>query len=210
MISIQGPAFLGHSYRVQVRELGSSSWMTLNQDFIVSGINGDSTQSAVGDYYPYRTVGDNQDGVLAIWSTADDTEWEVKLDIAGVAGIDLHRVQLHNTGPVTDIHINPLAGDCSKHTVGTLLDGTFVARDDYLSSYSLGTLPYAAPAGQLAPTGGLTQTPVAGTIWTLDTSGMKPCGYVLQVVAASRAIYNSSPSYASTSSTVGFCLDAAS
>ena len=53
-----------------------------------------------------------------------------------------------------------------------------------------------------------TATPVSGSVWTLDTSGMKPCGYVLQVGVGSRAIYNSSPSYTSSSASVGFCLDA--
>src|SRR6478609_1135891 len=140
----------------------------------------------------------NQDNLLAVWSTADDTLWEVKLDISGVFGTDVHRAQLHNTQPVADIHINPLAGDCSKHAVGTVLDGTYVATDAYLSAYSLGTLPYAAPAGQLSPEGAqFTATPSGGSVWTLDTADMKPCGYVLQVGVGSRAIYNSSPSYTS-------------
>ena len=209
VVALQGPAFVGYSYRVQVREVGSLSWQTLNQNFTVTDQYGnDVTQSAVGDYYPYLADAVNQDNILAEWSTADDTLWEVKLDIAGVFGEDVHRVQLHNTGPDADVHINILAGDCSKHTVGTVLDGLYTARDDYLSSYSLGTLPYSAPAGQLNPTGGVVETPVGGSVWTLDTSTMKPCGYVLQLVAGSRAIYNSSPSYTSSSSTVGFCLDA--
>lgn len=212
VVVVQGPAFVGHSYRVQVRAVGSLSWQTLNQNFTVTDQYGnDSTQSAVGDYYPYLGDADNQDNLLAVWSTADDTLWEVKLDIAGVVGVDQHRVQLHNTGPLAEIHINPLAGDCSKHTVGTVLDGTYLARDDYLSSYSLGTLPFAAPAGQLSPTGALVQTPLGGSGWTLDTgspTAMTPCGYVLALGVWSRAIYNSSPSYPSSSASVGFCLDA--
>jgi len=90
-----------------------------------------------------------------------------------------------------------------------VLDGTYVATDDYLSAYSLGTLPYPAPAAHLSPEGDqYTATPLSGSVWTLDTAGMKPCGYVLQVGVGSRAIYNSSPSYASSSASVGFCLDA--
>ncbi|MEJ7630326.1 MAG: hypothetical protein WKF54_12115 [Nocardioidaceae bacterium] len=212
VVAVQGPAYVGHSYRVQVREVGSPSWQTLNQNFTVTDQFGnDSVQSAVGDYYPSLDDTVNQDNLLAVWSTADDTLWEVKLDIAGIAGDDGHKVQLHNTAPVAEIHINPLAGDCSKHTVGTVLDGTYVARDDYLSSYSLGTLPFAAPAGQLTPTGALVQTPLGGSVWTLDTgtpADMQPCGYVLALAVSSRAIYNSSPSYRSSPASVGFCLDA--
>ncbi len=210
LVAVQGPAFVGYSYRIQVREVGSLSWQTLNQNFEVTDQYGNtSVQSAVGDYYPYLPDSVNQDNLLAVWSTADDTLWEVKLDISGVFGSDVHRVQLHNTQPVADIHVNPLAGDCSKHTVGTVLDGTYVATDAYLSAYSLGTLPYAAPAGQLSPEGAqYTATPSGGSVWTLHTDNMTPCGYVLQVGVGSRAIYNSSPSYTSRSASVGFCLDA--
>lgn len=210
VVAVQGPAFVGYTYRVQVREVGSASWQTLNQNFTLTDqYGGTSTQSAVGDYYPYVPNTVNQDNLLAVWSTVDDTLWEVKLDIAGVPGTDQHRAQLHNSQPVADIHINPLAGDCSKHAVGTLLDGTYVATDPYLSSYALGTLPYAAPAGHLTPEGAVyLATPAGGSGWTLNTSDMKPCGYVLQLGVSSRAIYNSSPSYTGASASVGFCLDA--
>jgi len=106
--------------------------------------------------------------------------------------------------------------------VKDMINGAFVARDPYLASYSLGLLPFAAPPGQLIPTGGTVQTPVAppsipplpapppppgGSPWTLDTTGMQPCGYVLQLTVRDKAILHSVPfSHHWATPPVGFCL----
>lgn len=101
-------------------------------------------------------------------------------------------------------------------STGTKLAGHFVARDPSLGSYSLGTSPFPAPAGQLVPTGGTVQTapapalptapPPGGDPWTLDTKGMQPCGYVLVVTAVDRAIVNSAAVGHWASASVGFCI----
>jgi hypothetical protein len=168
-------------------------------------------QTPLGDYFPYLANSVNADNVLGEWDTQGDDLWDVKLDIQGVAGVDQRRLQLHNSGPDVSIEIDVLAGNCGKFPVGTLLGGRFVARDEYLASQGLGTAPFAPPAGALNPSGPqYVQTALPpGDAWTLDTTNMKPCGYVIEVAASSRAIYNSSPSYTSRSASAGFCLEAA-
>ena len=70
-------------------------------------------------------------------------------------GVATHFIQLDNTAPEVDIHIDS-GGDCKDFTVGATVNGHFVARDQYFGSYSLATTPFAAPAGQLTPTSGTT------------------------------------------------------
>jgi hypothetical protein len=211
-VAIQGPPFPGFFYRLQVKRAADINWQTVNNSFTVWDVTGTipTLQVAIGDYFAYLGGAVNADNVLAEWDTAGDDLWDVKLDIQGVVGADQRRLQLHNNGPGVAIDIDVLAGNCGKFPVGTLLAGRFVARDEYLADYSLGTAPFPAPPGALSPPGAVfTQTaPPPGDPWSLDTTNMTPCGYVIEVTAASRAIYNSSPAYTSATATAGFCLEA--
>ena len=95
-------------------------------------------------------------------------------------------------------------------TWALVLSGTFVARDDYLGSYSLGVEPAVNPAGVgvPVPSSGLANTaPAPGDAWSLDTTGMKPCGYIIRVVASDRAIVNSQAVGHHVSDSAGFCLE---
>ena len=109
--------------------------------------------------------------------------------------VTTHRVQLDNTGPVVDVQITGIGGNCGKFAPGTPVLGTFVARDLYLGSWSLATSPQPpAPvvASAPSPTGGSSQTPLApGLPWTLVTTGMTACGYTITVTAVDRAIVDS-------------------
>jgi hypothetical protein len=58
------------------------------------------------------------------------------------------------------------------------------------------------------PSAGTINTAVApGDPWSLDTSGMLPCGYVIRVVAVDRAIVNSQSIGHHSSDSAGFCLE---
>jgi hypothetical protein len=129
-----------------------------------------------------------------------------------------HVVQLKNSG-VKDcrIHIDPASGgDCNSFHVGAVLNGHFVAIDPYLSGYSLHTEPFAPPPGQLSPTFGSLSTPFAGLDpapppggmgWTLSTSSMTPCGYIVRLEASDRAIIDSAWVGHSAAAPVGWCLE---
>jgi len=127
-------------------------------------------------------------------------------------GTDTHLLQLDNTWPDASIIITTGSGDCGKFPVGTALAGNFVARDLYLGSYSLGVAPGINPAGVgvPVPSSGLVNTATApGDGWSLDTTGMEPCGYIIEVVAVDRAIVNSQSVGHVSPASAGFCLEAA-
>jgi hypothetical protein len=218
-VVVTGLPFPGHQYRVQVRRVGDPGWTSLVNTIQVQPLTGPTySKSPVfpTDYWTYELLGNNPDMILAWWHTSGDELWEVKLDILGQPGHVIQRIRLKNSG-IEDarIHIASM-GDCGKFLVGDVLDGAFVARDPYFGHYTLQTMPFAAPAGQLAPTGGTVQTPSAppepapppgGTPWQLDTKGMKPCGYVLHLGVWDRAIRRSVPLRHYASRSVGFCLE---
>jgi hypothetical protein len=165
------------------------------------------------NYVPFT---ENVNSLLALWDTTDDDKWEVKLSTydggGSLVGIDTHLIQLDNTWPEASIEITSGTGNCGKFKVGNVLSGTFVARDTYLRSYSLGILPGVNPpgVGVPSPSSGVINTAVApGDAWTLDTKDMKPCGYVIQVIASDRAIVNSQYNGHHTPDSAGFCLEKA-
>jgi hypothetical protein len=66
------------------------------------------------------------------------------------------------------------------------------------------------PIGVPVPSSGNVNTAVApGDSWSLDTTDMQPCGYVIRVVAVDRAIVNSQSVGHHASDSAGFCLEPA-
>ncbi|WP_407058908.1 hypothetical protein ACKZDW_23755 [Ralstonia syzygii subsp. celebesensis] len=58
-----------------------------------------------------------------------------------------------------------------------------------------------------SPSSGVVNTaPAPGDSWTLDTSGMEACGYIIEVTAHDRAIVNSQAVGHYVSQSAGFCL----
>lgn len=152
--------------------------------------------------------------LLAQWDTTGDAKWYVSLSVYDgggiIQGMDTHVIQLDNTWPDVSITITTGTGDCGKFSIGTVLTVTFVARDDYLGSYSL----YVEPAvndpgeGMPSPNSGIVNTAVApGDVWSLDTTGMRSCGYVIRVVAVDRAIVDSQSVGHHAPDSAGFCLE---
>ncbi len=216
-VIVQGPVFPGYQYRIQVKRSTDINWTSVNNSFTVWDETGtiSTHQVASGDYFSYLPDTLNVDNVLAVWETAGNDRWNVKIDILGIPGSDVHQLQLHSSGLTAALDIEVFAGNCGRFDVGQVLAGRFVATDeaggyDYLASYGLSTAPFGAPAGALSPVGGnLPTAPAPGDPWSLDTATMTPCGYTIEVGAVSRAIYNSSPSYRQASASTGFCLQLA-
>ena len=76
--------------------------------------------------------------------------------------------------------------------------------------YVLGVEPAVNPAGTAipVPNSGLVNTaPLPGNSWSLDTTGMKACGYVVRVVARDRSTLNTQSIGRYKSASVGFCLE---
>lgn len=221
-VTVQGSPLLGFSYKVEVTPLDAFNNPTgapiaVATNLTLTRFDGTTlihVANPVTKQFAYLPFTDNVNSVLAQWDSGGDAKWQVVLytyDGGGnLAGIDTHRIQLDNTGPDVSISILAGTGDCGKFAIGTLLWGNFVARDTYLGSYSLGVEPAVNPAGVGVPTpsSGIVNTAVLpGDNWSLDTTGMKPCGYVLRVVATDRAIINSQAVGHSVPDSVGFCLE---
>ncbi len=213
-VVVLGPQFPGYRYRVQVREYPTSAWSTVITPIRVIDINGVSSMHSplVDGTFTYLGHSQNFDNTLAWWDTARDKLWDVRLEIFNLFGVNpigsvTHRIQLDNTRPLAEIDITNGGGNCGTFAVGDSVEGMFKARDLYLGSYNLRVLPADTNPNLPSPSGGTVQTPVGGTMWKLDTSGMKPCGYVVRVTVADRAIVDSvSGSHHTNSDAAGFCL----
>ncbi|HEV2451372.1 MAG TPA: hypothetical protein VGS62_05555, partial [Streptosporangiaceae bacterium] len=131
-VAIQGPSFPGYRYRIQVKRSTDVNWTTVNNSFTAWDETGTiaTHQVASGDYFNYLPDSLNVDNLLAVWETAGNDLWNVKIDILGVAGSDVHQVQLHNSGLTASIDIEVFAGNCGKFPAGTHLAGKFVALDE--------------------------------------------------------------------------------
>lgn len=218
-VNLKGLQYVGYKYRVQVRRVGDPFWTTVTTPLRVVDVGGNvsiHTHDGSGrfDFLPFTQ---NIENLLALWDTSGDDLWEVRLQIFNMANVllpgeDKHRIQLDNTRPDAEVHIDTGTGDCGKFQIGDFLNGHFVARDDYFRSYTLRVKPDVNPAGigNPVPSGGNIQTAVSpGNAWTLDTIGMVECGYIIEVVARDRAIVNSvgpGHNHARVAS-AGFCLE---
>ena len=217
-VTAQGAPLLGHSYKVDVIPDGGGAPTAVVTTLLLTRADGTTylhhADPGTGRF-AYVPFTDNINAVLAQWDSTGDAKWTVRLSTYNGGGIlvgtDSHVIQLDNTGPEAAIAITSGTGDCGKFGPGTVLSGSFVARDDYLGSYSLGVEPATNPpgVGVPSPSSGLVNTATApGNGWTLDTTGMRPCGYVIRVVAVDRAIVNSQAVGHYAAMSVGFCLEA--
>ena len=219
-VVVQGPQYNGFKYRVQVRKVGTLAWTTVTTPLKVTdqfGVVSDHFPDGVG-LFTYLPFTSNIANVLAWWDSSGDDLWQIRLQCFTLAnvllpGVATKRVQLDNTPPEAEVTIDTGVGSCGKFTVGAVLNGHFVARDTYFGSFSLGVAPGINPAGVgvPSPSSGAVQTAVSpGDLWTLDTTGMKPCGYIMQLIVADRSILNSSGpgSVHHSSAAAGFCLEA--
>lgn len=219
-VTVQGAPLLQHSYKVEVTPAGGGAPTAVVTDLVLTRQNGSTHvhhANPVTLRFAYLPFTENINSVLAQWDTTGDALWQVKLstfDGAGnLVGEDTHIIQLDNTRPEATISITTGTGNCGKFNEGVVLGGNFVARDAYLGAYSIGVEPAVNPpgVGVPIPSSGLVNTAVApGNTWSLDTTGMKPCGYVIRVVVRDRAIVNSQAVGHWASDSAGFCLEEAS
>ena len=217
-VSVQGYPVVGCSYKVEVTPAGGGAPTPVVTDLTVTDSNGNTSPHSADPVtlrFDYLPTSQNMICLLAQWDTTGDAKWEVKLSVYDAGGIllstDTHLIQLDNTWPEASINITTGPGNCGKFTIGTLLQGKFVARDLYLSSYNLYLTPSVNPPGigVPSPSSGLVNTAVApGDDWSLDTTLMATCGYVINVQVIDRAIVNSQSLGHYSYGSAGFCLEA--
>lgn len=214
VVEVQGPEFPGYKYRIQVRDITvGGTWQTVFTPLMLTRWDGTTyTSNPDGSgFFDYQQYINNIENLLGNWGSFGDDLWEVKIEVADLldnpvpgAIPDTHLIQLDNTAPIASVDITTPGGDCGKFPVGTNLGGTFVARDANFGFFSLGTAPFSGP---IIPSSGSVQTSVAGDPWSLNTAGMKSCGYVVEVDVADRAIVNSAwGAHNRASASTGYCL----
>lgn len=214
VVEIQGPEFYGYKYRIQVRPLSGGPWQSVVTPLLLTRWDGTTYVSSpdLSGFFVYQEYANNIENLLGDWQTEGlpDEVWQVRLDIADMsdnpvpgAVPDMHNLQLDNTAPVAKVEIAS-GGDCGKFGVGDTLTGTFVATDANFGSFNLYTLPF--PSG-ITPGVGYSPTPAAGSAWSLNTTGMQPCGYVIELEVADLSIVNSAwGAHNWASASQGFCL----
>lgn len=220
-VNVKGPTFPGFQYRIQVKRVSDppAAWAAVTTPLVLERADTSvytKFQDTPDGYFNYVPFNQNVNSVLGQWDTnglADDL-WEVKLDINGVAGNVTHVIQLDNTAPTVDIHIDGL-GDCKDFLTDSTITGKFSAQDAHFGSFTLSTLPNNPPVTPannpttLAPS----TSPAVGASWSLNTkipSEMKPCGYVVLLEAVDRSILNSASQGNYQRTSVGLCLRAKS
>ena len=171
----------------------------------------------VTGFVTYVDPSQNIFDMLGWWEPAGDELWEIQVEMwnssetVQLGATPWHRVQLDNTQPEAEITMD--GGPCEEFNPGVTITGKFVARDpvgfgDHFGVYSLDTLPNSVSPPDPTPSSGITQTaPSPGNVWSLNTTGMTPCGYVILLNVWDRTIVGSMPgSHNHRSDDVGFCL----
>lgn len=221
-VTVQGSPLPGHSYKVEVTPLDAmgnpaGAPAPLVGNLTLTRFDGTThvlSADPVTHRFAYQPFTQNVNSLLAQWDSSGDEKWQVKLstfDAGGsLVGTDTHVIQLDNTWPTVSIDITTGTGNCGKFAEGTLLQGNFVAMDKNLARYSITIEPAinTAPVGVPTPSSGTTNTAAApGDAWSLDTTGMKPCGYIIRVVAVDLVIVNSQSVGHHSPASAGFCLE---
>ena len=162
-------------------------------------------------FFTYLPDSQNLDDLLAYFYSAGDDKWGVWLEYADstdnvLGATAVHFIQLDNTGPTAVIHISS-GGDCKDFLQNVLISGLFTASDIHFGHYVIYAVPLSMSPNATTPSSGVTS--VVGGSWSLDTTGMKPCGYVVELWAYDRTIVGSQPgSWNGGYDDVGFCLRA--
>jgi len=179
-------------------------------------------------YYAYQDYSSNhyvEGNILAVWHTGSVEHgkvYELRIDVQDPANpatdmqSEIVAVEIDNEAPEVSLAFTSLAGDCAHFGEGAVFTGTFSATDPHFRSFAFEILP-TGPAHGVKPlpaggasiyfTGGTIADPgvVSGT-FTLDTTGMDPCGYALVLHAADRTNVNSGAGHNHSKDSVGFCL----
>jgi len=225
LITVEGTGLAeGQIYRLLARNVTAGGPATpVTTQFLGSDHWGNPVTVNPGPDGWTPATGWGSDIILGIFlgSYGDDL-WEISMETtAGPTGQTV-KVLLDNTlktadsapgDPTNTADLEIDGGDCKVFNQGTLMTGTVIARDLHIGSWDLGTLPPQPPGtpagvGVPTPSGGHADTPVAGLTWQLDTTQMRVCSYVMELVVVDRTIVNSGPSRRSVAIYRGFGIDA--
>jgi hypothetical protein len=214
---------LNNSFDVSRTQLLDGSWSFLPS--ITQSVDADN-------YYTYREdlVGSSGNAqifvsgnVLGRWNTGGlNGLWKIRIEVKDAANTIFVsspiNIQLDNVPPTAEINITSGGGACADFVSGTQISGTYAATDVHFGTVSISVEPVPDPpaspgtfkldgiatSSRSYPVLPTTGNP-AGT-WSLDTTGMPKCGYVIRLHVWDRTIVNSGWVGFYNSDVVGLCL----
>lgn len=224
----------GLKYRIMKAPHGTSSFtpvvnepagLTLNLS-IFNGVSWTLTPITIhadaDGYYLYEDYSPNhsvQDHLMGLWySTAADTgfAYDLRVDLKNSPGPDIESsvvtVMINNAAP--GAVLTPSFGECGKLAPGGTISGTFSATATDFGSFSFTILP-PGPANNVFPVpesgssthlGGAIADPGVSEGFSLNTTGMEPCGYSLTLNVWDRTNVNSGQGNNYNNASAGFCL----
>src|SRR5262249_46183331 len=159
--------------------------------------------------------------VLAKWQTAGKNGlYQIKMDVYDPStntffpAVNPATILLANVAPTASTSIMTGGGSCGDFHVGDSISGPYSASALHFYLLGLTLLPggggaFTAPV----PLPRFWTDPGASTFgdsgtWTLDTTGLPPCGYVVVLDTVDRTIVNSGFIGNRGQDSVGFCLKA--
>ena len=233
---VLGGGALPLKYRVWTSNDGGATWQKITNKvtiWLTQLLNGIWTvptpftqQVDAADWYTYREdltggLGDPEqfvaENVLARWQTWGLTgTWQIKIEVMDLVTLgtwwsNVVTVRLDNAAPIPAITITSGGGPCSDFQPGDIVTGTYSVSDEHFGDLDIGfepslgggsfTAPVPLPHGYpLVPTVGESGT------WSLDTTGMPKCGYIIRLTVHDRTIVSSGAIGWQNSAVVGLCL----
>jgi len=225
----------GLKYRIMKAPHGSTAFapvvnepqgLTLTINVFSGGVWTQSEQIFHADsdgYYAYQNYSPDhfvEGQILGVWNTtlADSGyAFDLRVDLNGAPGADIQSnvvtVLVKNEAPVAVL--TPTFGECGKLAPGDTISGVFTATATDFGSFSFSILPPGPangvlpvpPSGTSMQLGGSISDPgVVNETFTLNTSGMDPCGYSLTLNVWDRTNVNSGQTSNYNDASVGFCL----
>jgi len=219
LVTMRGMPNLGCNYHIGVRKWGSGAGFTwlANTLWVVDAMGHGSWHAPIDPatgYFTYLDVAQSIDESLGYWSSSENGLWEILYEVVDVATSavvisESYPIMIHDVTPQAKVTLD--SGGCTLFKPGDPVNGKFVARADFPGHFVLRTLPISlAPPNPSPPPPPATTdatAPAPGDAWSLDTSTMPICGYVLQVAVWDRTVRNSVPGdHNYNESDVGFCL----
>jgi hypothetical protein len=180
-------------------------------------------------YYPFEDYSSNhavEGNIMGRWYSTlaqDGLTFDLRIDLSvdGNPAHDRHSnvvtALVDNTPPVATLDINLGVGvECADFDPGATFTGTYTATDVHFKQFSFVILP-PGPAHGILPVppsglsslyaGGMIPDPgIAGGTYTLNTTGMDPCGYSLTLQVWDRTNVNSGQTNYFNEASVGFCI----
>lgn len=233
-IEVNGNIYPGEKYQVLVKEPGSASFIPLSNTFrvMLTTVNPvtylvtQAPKTQVPDsanYYdylnvpPFQLVGERR---LMNYNPVNPGMHELKIRTLSGKESDVVRFLVDKDRPTAKLDIDPNllgAGNCGKFQVGNPISGTFSFKDSHFRRAVLWLSPNSG--GGAGPKFNLTGdndivypiefsgTAITNGQWTLNTNGMRPCGYVINLRVSDRTIVNSAVVGKSAGAAQGFCLE---